>query len=479
MRSNYSKSAILVAFLLLLLATPTVSSAAKSSYKITFIADDCKDSALYMGFYLAQYKFWCDTAVNNGRGKFVFEGDEELEPGLYYITNNKDRFVEFIVYNEKQRYTLSTDNDNWKLGMTAKGSKENEIFFNFNRANEVFYQEFETAKNSMDSVEFTTVFVPAQRRRLDSIRLDYIGRYPDCMLSRMMLATKDVDVPTEHDDGSPMSDRERYDWLMAHYFDNMPLDDPFILRTPKAVFYDRVMEYVDKRMKNMPPEMICPLLDSMIDRSEAAPAVYRWLILNMTNHFLQSRVMVYDEVYVHLVQRYFATGKVTGLEPSVIDEQIERATKWDRILVGKVSPELILFDTLHHPFSLHHMPGDYTLLLFWSPTCGHCRDIIPAVYKVFEHYADTLNVTAFAILTEPDDQTVVKWKKFLADHEMTSRRWVNLNGGEANVDWREVYDVTTTPQIFLIDNKDHKFLAKKLSADILENIFKAIKKQNS
>ena len=52
------------------------------------------------------------------------------------------------------------------------------------------------------------------------------------------------------------------------------------------------------------------------------------------------------------------------------------------------------------------------------------------------------------------------------------------NGGEANVDWREVYDITTTPQIFLIDNKDHKFLAKKLNADILETILQALIKDN-
>ncbi len=462
------------AIAILLVLLPLASFAAKKSYKITFAAEGNKDSVLYMGYYLAQYKFFCDTAYNNGKGKFVFEGNRDLEPGLYYITNNRDRFIEFVVYREKPFFTLSTDNDNWKLGLSAKGSKENEVFFNFNRANETLYQEYITASKTMDSAEFHDVYAPAQRLRIDSVRLVFIHEYPDCMISRMMMATKDVDVPKEHADGTPMTYRERYDWLMAHYFDNMPLDDPFILRTPKEVFYDRVMEYVEQRMNRMPPEMICPLLDSLIDRSKPAPAVYRWLILNLTNHFLQSKVMVYDEVYVHLVKRYFATGEVTGLAPSVIDEQIVRANKWEHILVGKVAPELILFDTNHHAASLHHMPGRYTLLLFWSPTCGHCREIIPAVYKVYEHYVDTLDLSAFSILSEPDDQTVVKWKNFLSEHHMNSPRWINLNGGEANVDWREVYDVTTTPQIFLVDNRDHKIVAKKLGAEILEAILKAL-----
>ena len=240
----------------------------------------------------------------------------------------------------------------------------------------------------------------------------------------------------------------------------------------------RVIDYIEKYMRNWPPEMICPKLDALIDRAEPAEEVQKWLIYKLTDYYLQSNVMVYDEVYVHLVQRYFATGKAPWFSPSMIDEQIERANKWEHLLVGRESPELILFDTNHYAYSLHRMKGDYTILIFWSPTCGHCREIIPAVYKVFEEYQDSLNMTAFAILSEPDEATIVKWKKFLADHKMTSHKWVNLNGGEANVDWREVYDITTTPQIYMIENKNHTFIAKKLNAQILREICKSLTKQS-
>lgn len=451
---------------------------AKDKYKITFIADGNQDSALYMGYHYAQNRYYCDTAVNNGNGKFIFDGERELFPGLYFITNNADKYVEFVVYKEPQRYTLHTNDANWKLSMEVKGSKQNEVYFNYNRALEAAYQQMDEARSELDSVEFNQVYRPRAIKRLDSLRMEVINKYPDYMISRMMLSTKDVDVPTEHADGTPMADRERFDWFMKHYFDNVPLDDDFIVRTPKYVFYQRVMDYVDKHMNRMPPEMICPYLDSMIDRSEPAPEVYKWLVHTMTEHFLQSRVMVYDEVYCHLALRYYGAGKAFWSSPSVIDEIVDRANKWERLLVGKVSPELILFDTNHYAYSLHHMPANYTLLVFWSPTCGHCREIIPAVYKVYEKYADSVGLSAFSILSEPDEQTVVKWKKFIDDHNMHHPRWLHLNGAEANVDWREVYDVTSTPQIYLIDNKDHKFVAKKLSADILETVLQALMKNN-
>lgn len=455
--------------LLALALTLSLSALAKPGYKFTLQIDGNTDTMMVLGYYYAQHIMVFDTAYNNGPGRFIFQGNHETPPGLYYFSNAKGRFVDFVLYHEKPQFKFHTDDRDWTRNMTVSGSPQNTVFFNFHRATSVVYDEVDAAQHTMDSAAFAHY----RRQRylsIDTIRMKTIQDHPQAMLSRMMQATMDPPSPP---DG--LSQNDRYFWAMHHYFDYFPLNDDFIIRTPKAVFYQRVTDYVDKYMHGLPPDKICPLLDTLIDRAEPAPEVYRWLIQNITEKYLQSNVMVYDEVYVHLVQRYFATGKASWYSPSTIDEQVERATKWERILVGRVAPELILFDTLRRPVSLHHMPGNYTLLLFWSPTCGHCRDIIPAVYNVFDRYADSLNITAFAILTEPDETTVEKWKKFISNHNITNRRWVNLNGGEANVDWREVYDITTTPQIFLIENKEHKFIAKKLNADLLEQIFKQLK----
>lgn len=453
----------------LMLLLPLMAAAKPTGYRFTLQIDGNTDTMIIMGYYYAQHLYICDTAYNNGHGKFVFEGTRELSPGLYYFSDNKGRFVDFVLYHEKPNFKFHTDQRNWNKNMTVSGSKQNTLFYNFNRATNALYEEMEAAKGDMDSAAFVA-YRSQQYRRIDTLRLQLIAEHPDAMVSRMMLATKDPLSPPDS-----LTGNDRYFYIMHHFFDNVPLDDDFIIRTPKAVFYQRVTEYVDKNMQGLPPAMAIPLLDSLIDRAEPAPEVYKWLLLTLTEKYLQSNIMVYDEIYVHLVQRYFATGKASFLSPSTIDEQIERASKWEHLLVGREAPELILFDTTHRAYSLHHMPGKYTLLLFWSPTCGHCREIIPAIYKVFDRVADSLDMTAFAILTEPDENTVKKWKHFLVEHNTDNRRWINLNGGEANVDWREVYDIQTTPQIYLVENEDHKFIAKKLNAQLLEQIIKQLK----
>ncbi len=450
----------------------------KPAYKITLDIDGNRDSMMLLCFYYANTERIADTAFNDGKGHFVFEGDRELLPGLYFFTNNKNRYVEFVIYHEKPNFRFYTDERSWTMNMRVKGSKQNEVFFNYKRATETIYREIEESKSIPDSAA-RAERIDQLQLKIDTISMDVIKRHPEAMISKMMYAIKDIDVPAEKADGTKMTPRERYDYVMDHYFDHMPLDDDFLVRTPKPVFYQRVMDYVEKFMRAWPPEMICPRLDTLIDRSEPSVEVNKWLIYKMTDYFLQSNIMVYDEVYVHLVMRYFATGKASEwFDPSAIDENVERATKWERLLVGREAPELILFDTNHLAYSLHRMRGEYTLLVFWSPTCGHCRDIIPALYQVFNEYQDSLDLTAFAILSEPDEGTIKKWKKFLAEHGMTSRRWINLNGAEANVDWREVYDIQSTPQIYLIENKKHTFVAKKLNAQLFRDICKGLVKQS-
>lgn len=443
---------------------------ARDGYKITLQIDGNKDSVMYLGYYYGKDTRVADTAFNNGKGKFVFQGTREFLPGLYFFTNGRpNEYIDFVIYHEEPFFQFHTEQDHWDMSMRVKGSKQNEVFFNFQRANARLYSDLEAAKHELDSAAYEQYRQKAVKS-IDSVKYDLIERYPDMMVAKMISATQEIVVPQVDSTGAMLSDRQRFEYFLAHNFDYMPLDDDFIVRTPRMVFYQKVMDYVDKSLHGMPPAMICPLLDTLIDRSEPAPEVFKWLVHTLTEKYLQSNIMVYDEVYVHLIQRYYATGKAFWSSPSFIDEQVERANRWERLLVGREAPELVLFDTLRDVHSLHHMPGELTLLLFWSPTCGHCRDIIPALYQVFEEYSDSLDLSAFAILTEPDENTVPKWKKFLADHHMTSPRWVNLNGGEANVDWREVYDVNTTPQVYLIDNASRKILAKKLNATIFRDL---------
>ena len=71
---------------------------------------------------------------------------------------------------------------------------------------DLLYQEMEEAQAERPAT-FYGEYVPAKTKQIDSMRMAFIGQHPKAMISRMMLATKDVAIPTHHADGTKMDMR--------------------------------------------------------------------------------------------------------------------------------------------------------------------------------------------------------------------------------------------------------------------------------
>lgn len=459
--------------LLALLLSLPLQARKKPNYEISLKINHGVDSVMMMGYYHGRGNQVVDTAHLDKKGRFVFSSTTDTIPeGLFFFVNNQGKYVEFVVYREKPFFQFETDQKDWTTHMKVKGSAQNDFFYEFHREEGAISTDLTRQQMLMDSAEYQAYYA-LQVKKLDSIKMAYVMRRPDMFLSKMMLATKDVLPPLVGAAGDTLTEVQRRDYYLEHYFDNLPLEDNAILNTPKPVFYDRVMNFFDRVLRYAPPQTIIQYMDPMLDRSKKAPNVFQYLTMSLTQKFLQSKVMVYDEIYVHLVQKYYASEDNWWMSPSSIDKESQRAAKWERLLVGREAPELILFDTLHVPHSLHSMPYKWKLLVFWSPNCSHCTHTIPEIYRIFEKYQQEYNMCAFTILSDPDDKTRKEWKAFLSTHGMNSPSWISLDGGEANVDWHDVYDIQTTPQIYLID-ENNVIQAKKLGEASLENVLTAI-----
>lgn len=445
-------------------------------YHFVLTIENNHDSVMYMGNYYAGKTYATDTAYRNRKGQFVFDRKTRpIFPGVYFFTNPAGDYVEFMVYHEKPDFTFVTEERQWTQSMKVKGSRQNDLFYQYNRLNRHYYQVIEDASASMPDSTFR-LFRDKTMREFDSVQQQLIKDNPTSLLAKMLQAGREPSTPSQDSTGRELTQLERYTWFLDHYFDNTPLDDDALIRTPESIFHHRLTNWLDKYMKNATPDFIIERLDRMLDKAEASPENFRYLVHTISEKYLQSNIMSYDAIYVHMIKTYYGTGRATWASPSTIDENMERASKWEKLLIGKDAPELVLKDHDGAFHSLHQQQAKYTLLLFWSPTCGHCKVMIPDLYKKFMAYKDTFDIRAFTILSEPDEATRAKWLDFIKVHSFNDPRWLNLDGGEANVDWHEVYDVETTPQIYLLDRDKH-ILAKKLNAELFEEIILTLEKE--
>lgn len=459
----------ILALAAMVLIAGVVSAAPKKGYKITVQIKNAKDTVLYMGYYYGKYTPAMDTARINKKGQFVFESTtKEVKPGVYFFSNPQGRYAEFIINLDKPTFTLKTDEANWITNMQVTGSPENKAFYDYQRLNQHYYSMYDSVNKNTPDKELAKKRARFLRSQLDTIQDGLIAAHPEYLFCRMLKAIKEVEVPATKENGDSLSKVEKAEYYGDHYFDNMSLDCNAMVRTPSAVFYDRVERFFNVYLGQASPDVICEFADKMIDKSRPAKDVFQYLVNYLAEKYLRSNVMTHDAVYVHMIEKYYATGEAFWASPSDIDSEVERATKWKKLLVGETAPEFgVLYnDQWHH---LSDVKNKYTLLIFWSPTCGHCATIIPALHDFYQKYASTYDIGTFAINTDIHEED--KWKDFIKDKNLYD--WNNYNGGVANVDWKELYDVISTPVIYLLD-KDKKILAKKIDAKMLVEIFKIL-----
>lgn len=446
----------------------------QKGYRFTLFIYGNTDSVMYLGNYYAGGTYAFDTAYKSPKGMFVFEDKErELHPGLYFFVNKTGTYVEFAVYgNEKLDFHFDTEEPGWQANMNIKGSEQNRLLFEYHKANRDAYRLIDSASAAGTDSAALADFRNRQILRMDSIKYAFIDKNPASMLALLMNATREPEVPDTDANGTKLTDRQKWEYYMDHYFDYTRLDDDALVRTPPLVFKRRLDRYLDSYLRNAPPETVIEYVDKVIDKARPSKENFRYLVHTLAEKYLQSNVMSYDAVYVHLVKRYIEPGLCEWMSPSTVDMNVKRADKWENLLIGKKAPQLIMKDAKGQWHNLYANQNKYTLLVFWSPTCGHCKTIIPDLYNRYAKYKDSCDIATFAILSEPDDETRPLWHKFIKEHNLD---WLNLDGGEANVDWHEVYDIETTPQIYLLD-KDKKILAKKLNAETFEEVIKILEK---
>jgi len=166
----------------------------------------------------------------------------------------------------------------------------------------------------------------------------------------------------------------------------------------------------------------------------------------------------------------------------------DRAQKIAPNLIGRKASEFLDFygrpfmkDTSGVLHTLQEVNADYTVLVFFGPTCGHCKKEIPKI----KHDIDSLtgagyDIKTFSVATEFDKK---EWKKFINAQKIGD--WINvadINHDEegnpvASSDWRDKYDIYSTPVIYLLD-KDQKIIAKRITHTQIVEIISRLEKIN-
>ena len=429
----------------------------------------------YIGYYFGKNQYIkTDTAIADAKGNLTFQGREVLQGGVYLLVMPK-QYIEFLV--GEQNIILETDSADPVTHMKVKLSPENEIFYG--------YQKFTYEKGrAIDSLRKLVKneknkdkekAIRAQMEKLDKEVVDYRKKmmtdHPTSLSAKLIKAAVDVEVPDppKDKDGKIIDSSWSYYYYKNHYFDNIDFSDDRLVRTP--FFHSKIEKYFKNLVLQM-PDSINKDADRVIAKANASKEAFKYVTWLIFNTYESSQIMGMDAVTVYLSENYYLNGKAFWADTATLRKMRERVEILKPLLLGKPAPRIYLTDSNIKTIPLYDVSAKYTVAIFWDSDCWHCQQEMPKLKAWF----DKQKPGRFAVYAATIERKPEKWKKYIREHKFDT--FINVWDGHTITDFKHVYDVYSTPVLYLFD-KDKKIIAKRLTSEQIDEFIEKYEKNKA
>lgn len=449
-----------------------------NGYRIVVDIDGLNQPYVILAYHYGDKPYIQDTAYVQPSGDYVFEGKEALPGGMYLVVMPpQNRTVDFFLDANEQRFTLSAQLDDLVGTMKFNASPTNTLFYSYlkflnvqrEKSNALLAQQSQ-AKESGDAAaeKKATEALLALNDEVQAYQNTLIADQPNSFTAKFIHTSLDVAIPPSVDTA------DQYWYYRNHYFDHADLSDGRLLRTP--LLPSKIDRYVDKVVPQHPDSIIVAV-DEILSRA-TDPDIFKFFAIKLINKYASSKIVCMDAVYVHIADQYYVSGRADWIDDEQLAKIKEDADRLRPLLCNRIAPDITLqtipvqADEQPRAVSLHGIKSQYTVLIFWAPDCGHCKKSMPKVAEFYDAYRDK-GVEVFSVCTKTykDYDSCVS---FITEKGLT--RLMNLADPYLRSNFHKIYDVRSTPVIFLLD-QDKRIIGKRLDAaqlgEIIDNWEKA------
>lgn len=435
--------------------------------------DGYDQSILTLAYYYGDKQYVTDTAQIGTDGYFHFSGDEPLNEGVYMMVMAPDNnFLQCLITNHEQAFTLETTKDSLVQHMKVTNSVSNEGYFTYlNYLNtqipkkRALNEEYEQIKGDTIAEEKIKERMKSLDKTVKAFQMKIGDQYGDDLLGRLMAADREIIAPEYTGEDK---DLKKFYYSRAHYFDHIDLADEGLMRSP--ILAQKVKTYM-KNYVAQHPDSINVALDMIMSASGDSDN-FQYFLVDQLNQYASSKIVGMDAVYVHLVKNYYEKGLAYWTDPEALEKIIDNANTLEPLLIGKPAPDLLFKTTDNRSFRISNSKSDYTVLLFWDPECSHCEKAMPDMIAFNDEYKDKgVEVLAICTAIGAEDEAMEGCAEKIAEYKMNN--WTNLSDQYHQSKFKVVYDIKTTPQIYILD-KDKKIIMKKIGAEQISDVMKQI-----
>ena len=440
-----------------------------------------KNCTVFLGSHFGKGMTLVDSCKLNDKSMGVFKSDKKLTGGIYFVVSPNYTIQFEILMDAKQQFSISGDTSQKEKALIT-GSFDNDIFKQYSlystqkgKQRQQLETEYRAAAaNPIDSVRLRNEIMKLDTG-MDEYRNAIAKKYPQSLLTMLFNTMKRPNVPAIPIVKGVPDSLYPYRYVKDHFWDDVSFNDDRLLRTP---FFEPKLDDYFKYYVSPEPDSIIKEVKYMLLYARSGKEMYPYLLTKFTNKYINPEFMGQDKVFVYLFENFYAKGDTSILNPASRKTITERAYSLMANQLGLPAPVLNLTDTTGKSVSLYNAKGAFTLVVFYDPNCGHCKEELPRLDSMYKAKWKLEGLTIFSVNIYENE--LPAWKKFIVEKNL-SKDWVHAyqtkdaksaeeKAGVPN--YRQLYDISKTPTLYLLD-KDKRIVAKQLSLDQFDKIMEA------
>jgi len=452
--------------LFLLLWSMASLTAQAQGYSIKVKIKNLNKGQVFLAYHFSDKIYVADTCELNEKGEGIFQKKKTLTGGMYLIFLPTKTYFDIIV-GDQQKFSVENDTTNFIKNIKVTGSPENDVFIKYQVFLEAKQKEATDLKKQKDAAKGNAAEEANIQKKLETLDKEVkaeinriITTYPNYFFAKFLKSIQPIEPPEAPKDakGQPIDPNFQYNYYRTHYWDNIDLGDPRMLRTP--LLEQKLTTYIEKVVYQI-PDSLSKEVDILVNKSKKDKECFRFVLGTLYNYFNKSQIMGFDAVFVHVAQ-YYLNGEADWDDPKYIEELKTKVKKIEPNLLGKIAQNFTVPTVdLKSYIELHKIPGKYTILFFFEPDCSHCQHEAPIMKEVYNRIKDK-GVSFLAFCTQLDTAKIYKFNK---ERNLSWQTVYSPYYGK----YRDDYNIYSTPTVYLLD-KDKKIIAKRIDAEQLEKI---------
>lgn len=444
------------------------TSAQQFSFKVVTkgFADSEK---IYLSKYHGRDEILIDSVAGSGQKEFKIETQLPLR-GLYFIHSSKNALAELIV-SAKEKPIVEVEKESLTEGkISISGSMENKAYTDFVET----YFRYDMVFNVLAAErydEFDPKYVTklqARSKKMDIAQEELnmaLGLakslYPNTYVS-------DVLIPLIYlsgwADGNNQNSYDNYHaFAFRHFWDNVKLDADEVLN---HFLLNEMLKNYFRHFVPKNQDSLKVAIDIVLDKSSDNPKVYEHVKAFLLRNFLNSNA---SDLSLYVMNK--GDGESCGLNLS--EKELKKLEALKGLEIGAGIPDAFLPDVDLQNIRLSdvYASNKVTAILFWTGHCGVCRVELPELKKIHAEYKPQ----GFEVYAINLDENKFAWREASEEFNLN---WLNVTDNVPLRDSKVLVDfnVTKTPQLFLVDNAGIILSKNKFGDALIKELGKSLSK---